>query len=157
MSASCFSFFKSIFDKDGDGQVTPDEVLKTAAEVFNIIIKLATLIQQALNLAGVGSNQSDSTFDALNKVAALGKGLSEQLPKIKIPKNLADLGDLNGDGVVNQDDLISLLTASKNMCDALILQEIQIDDVIKYRGEIQKAIDVLKPALQENSVISFVV
>lgn len=136
-----------LFDRNGDGQVTPDEVIQSLGKVVDIIAlltKQASMITKALQDAGIDTKKALDVLNTINSVVSLADELGDKFEKIKIPKSLEEIGDVNKDGHIDKDDLVSYLTSSKEICETLIKNGIKVDLVTQYRDEIQKVIDSVK-------------
>lgn len=142
MGNACFKFF----DENNDGTISSNEVMRKVSAVINIIgalTKQASAITQALAEAGVDTKNALGILSSISQVVDLAGEFSDKLENIKIPKSLEEIGDVNQDGRIDKEDLISYLSASRSVCDSLINKGIKIDLVKGYRDEIQKVIDAL--------------
>lgn len=142
MGNACFKFF----DENNDGTISSDEVMRKVSAVIHIIgalTKQASAITEALKEAGVDTKNALGILSSIGQVVDLAGDFSGQLEKIKIPKSLEEIGDVNQDGRIDKEDLVSYLSASRSVCDSLIQKGIKVDLVTSYRDQIQKVIDAL--------------
>ncbi|AHE66133.1 hypothetical protein [Legionella oakridgensis] len=148
---NCCSGF---FDRNRDGKVTASEVFKTIGEAINLlgsVAKTAQMYVQALEAAGIDTKGTLDVLRRINTIAEASSGVADTLAKIKVPTKLEEIGDVDGDGDFDKDDVLAYLENSQRVCDALIAAGVNTAEIQKYRDDVQKVIDVVRagPALSE--------
>ncbi|WP_133128346.1 hypothetical protein [Legionella nagasakiensis] len=135
------------FDRNQDGKVTASEVFKTIGEAINLldnVAKTAQVYVQALEAAGVDTKGTLEVLRRINTITEASSGVADTLARIKVPTKLEEIGDVDGDGDFDKDDVVAYLEHSQRVCDALIAAGVNTAEIQKYRDDVQKVIDVVR-------------
>ncbi|GGI77487.1 hypothetical protein [Legionella impletisoli] len=138
---------RKFFDRNKDGQVDADEVLKTIAEALHLLSKAALAAEayvKALEAAGVDTKGTLDVLQRIKTIADASGDVTDALSKIKVPKKLEDIGDFDGDGDFDKEDMLAYLNHSLSVCDALIAANVKTEEVENCRKDIQRVIDAVK-------------
>lgn len=142
------SFFKSCLccDTDNDGKLSWKEVIMSAEKVLDFLNKTAqtlSLYSSVLEAAGVDMGEAKGIFNRINNIlSTAGKGI-EALNDIKVSIARGEVGDINGDGVVNREDVKIYFKGAQDISQAIAGAGIRKDEMASIQSKLQRMIDAI--------------
>ena len=142
-------FFKDCFaccDADNDGKISWSEIMMSAEKVLDFLSRtthVLSLYGPVLEAAGVDMSEANAVFDRINIVlSTTGKGV-EALKNIKVSIANGTVGDVNGDGVVNKDDVKIYFKGAQDISKAIESAGISKDEMAAIQLKLQRMMDAL--------------
>jgi|GEM_PF-4265076 len=144
--SACYTGFFSSCDRNGDGKITAGEVLDSVQSVLKKLhsaVLSTSVYMQALKDAGFDTKGAEGILTNIQEITELSAVSIHTLRKIKIT-NLSELGDYNGDGVVDKHDTLAYLDDAIKVCDALIKAKVKPEEVTAFRDKLQNLAQIIR-------------
>ncbi|RUR08705.1 hypothetical protein [Legionella sp. km772] len=149
-----FSCFKACCDTDGDGEVSWKEVfmsLDNTIKFLNTTAQTLSMYSAVLEAAGVDMGKANDIFNRINMVLQTVDAGNEALKNIKITiANGGKVGDVNGDGQVNKDDVKLYFKAAQDVAQALAKAGVQSSEMADIQKRLQAMMDALDKVAQKS-------
>ncbi len=141
-----FSCFTKCCDANNDGEVSWKEVfmsLDATIKFLNTTAQTLSLYSSVLEAAGVDMGDANKVFDRINAVLSTVDKGSEALKNIKVTMADGKIGDVNGDGQVNRDDVKLYFKGAQDVAQALAKAGVQSKEMADIQSRLQAMMDAV--------------
>ena len=115
--------YSSFFDRNGDGNVSAQEVFLTGENSLKLLLKLSTGLATVLvkaNLVGLDTGPALDILKQVNAVAEESRDAVTKLKDVKIPSSFQEIGDVNGDGKIDELDALALIELASSHQEGIV-------------------------------------
>jgi len=148
-----FSCFTACCDGDGDGKVSWSEVLmslENTIKFLNTTAQTLSVYSGVLEAAGFDMGKTNEIFNRINAVLQTVDAGNEALKQIKITMAKGgSVGDVNGDGQVNKEDVKLYFKAAQDVAQALAKAGVQSAEMADIQKRLQAMMDAVDKVSQK--------